>query len=366
MHGRRGAVRWAWVPDGPARLAVVPRRSGAAGRQLPLHTTGLGSRGADDVPRRCFVIREPPGDAVRRPVERRRLRDLRSDRHRDLGGDVRGRRGPAGRHHLQACVPGGADVLGRQRDTVAERPDHQLHIHPACNGDRRRSRLCTRRDGDVRSVGCLLGRCVERRHLHGDRLHGRARWRRHLHDRRRPERLDRIRSGPTGAAVVHRRPRGTGDRLHLRAAGSRCGRRCRLHRRGRRDVRVDGDVQYRPGEQRYLLGRGRRRVAPVGWDVHGLRGPGRRRGACGRKPRRTKLHDRCRSGEHEPADDQLHVGGAGGRGDRRQLHACGVGELGPAGRLHGRPDERRRVRPLRRGRVVRRDGHVPGARRPGG
>ena len=69
--------------------------------------------------------------------------------------------------------------------------------------------------------------------------------------------------GRPGAAVVHRRPRGTGDRLHLRAAGSRCGRRCRLHRRGRRDVRVDGDVQPRPGEQRYLLGRGHRRVAPA-------------------------------------------------------------------------------------------------------
>ena len=34
-----GAVRWARVPDGPARLAVVPRRAGVAGRQLPLHTT---------------------------------------------------------------------------------------------------------------------------------------------------------------------------------------------------------------------------------------------------------------------------------------------------------------------------------------
>ena len=96
---------------------------------------------------------------------------------------------------LPACVPGGADVLGRQRDTVPQRPDGQLHIHPAGVGDRRRPGLCTRRDRDVRSAGRLLGRRVERRHLHRDRLHGRAHRRRHLHDLRRPERLDGVRAG---------------------------------------------------------------------------------------------------------------------------------------------------------------------------
>ena len=52
------------------------------------------------------------------------------------------------------------------------------------------------------------------------------------------------------------------------------------------------------------------------------------------------------------ADDQLHNRSAGSRGDRGQLHACCVGQLGPAGRVRNRPDERRRVRPLRRGRVA--------------
>ena len=75
----------------------------------------------------------------------------------------------------------------------------------------------------------------------------------------------------------------------------------------------------------------------------------------------AELHDRCRSrrarARRRSASRRRRPAAAV---DRRRLHACGVRQLGPAGRLRGRPDERRRVRPLRRGRVVRRDGHVHG------
>ena len=52
--------------------------------------------------------------------------------------------------------------------------------------------------------------------------------------------------------------------------GSGCGRRHRLHNRGRCILWADGDIQPRSCEQRYLLGHGRRRVALGGRDVHDL------------------------------------------------------------------------------------------------
>ena len=89
-------------------------------------------------------------------------------------------------------------------------------------------------------------------------------------------------------------------------------------------------------------------------------------GARGRRPGHPELHDRCRSGEHEPADDQLHHCGAGRRGDRRELHARCVRQLRAADHLRRRSDECGRLRPLRGSRVLRRDRHLQGASRPGG
>ena len=65
----------------------------------------LGGGRADDLPRRCVVLRKPAGHAVRRAVERCRLRDLWRDRHRDRCGNLRDRSGSARRHRRTSPRP---------------------------------------------------------------------------------------------------------------------------------------------------------------------------------------------------------------------------------------------------------------------
>ena len=200
----------------------------------------------------AVVLRKPPGHAVRRPVERCRLRDLRSDRHRDLGGDVRGRRGPAGRHHLQACVSGGqtfsvgsatpslsvqsinftstppaAAIVGGPGYALAATATSGLPV--AFSAAASSAGICTVTGSTVALLGA--GTCTIVADQSGSTAYAAA--------------AQVQQSSPSPSRRRHH--------LHLRSPGSRCGRRYRLHHRGRRILRVDADVQPRSCEQRYLL-----------------------------------------------------------------------------------------------------------------
>ena len=255
--------------------------------------------------------------------------------------------------------------FGRQRDAVAERPDDQLHVDPAVIGRGRRPRLRTRRDCDVRSAGGLsaaassagictvngstvtlvgAGTCTIAADQSGS-----------TGIRRAAQVQQSFAVGLAAQAIgftsVPPAPAAAGGAGYTVAAVATSG----LPVTFSLDP-VSAGICSVTGAAVSMAGRG---TCTVFADQAGVR---RMRPPAGS----PELHDRRRPGEHEPADDQLHDGGPDGCSDRRQLYACRVRQLRPAGHLCGRGGERGRLRPLGRRGFLRRDGHVHGARRPGG